>query len=879
MDEIREHSRRLVEALKTRQAKNPVVSGIGDILLEAALDWGKEYYEYLTGFPMAHALFAEEEGKNPRFKEHVMTTDFDLDLLNEARRHVVSSKIVNKSSTATAIDAWSEGFWILFDHYLVMSKMARGESTAQKYVIPRRGTIPLELLQIRPSSFTDPPIARSRGFHIGTQRSTSDGQPGAYSGSNASQDSLLYPIHLNRIGREEGTFTFYVESDSLRKSWSKKLQEAVDLHAQAQKASQVVSLETLSDQTFGGTSTIGSLVPSAPAESQFGNPTCSAPLTTADGQNLVVAGCAQGLFIGFRGKPRTMRQVVHLAGITQCAILPEFGFILVVAQKVLIAYSLEALVPSGGRTDQASKTPQRLSGSKDVLFMRVGKVGDVDPRTLVIYVKKSGVKESVFKALEPVSTTDRTKAAGKHGFLGMGASKNPEWFRTYKVYSFRFLRSKLAIVCAKGVEIMNLESLRTMSVPDFSHQRDEYSQKLAKRCDDHRTLGMFRLQDNLFLLVYNAFCFHVDKHGEPLLRPVGVIEWESRPEQVAFQSPFIYAVSSKMIEIRNAFTGRLAQVITGREITLTYDGDGIESGAGDIRRNPTLRDEDNPDRRLHVSMKHPKLLMSITGPNELSFCSVDAIQTVLGAEGRLNRGSWYIFISRSVHEHIRLRKVWDNALVDSYHEVLQKRVGELILGLLDTTILEPQKPVLLSDWLSWAGIDLAGSLGFNESFRLVSEKGDSAGISKMIRDTIRFANCIGQIPWTKPILARLPYPRPIQKYTRLAKQTLEARIPKPGDVVHFLVSIDKQLGEDTGKPTMRGKDQLVTHQFLLMLGGDAIATTLNTALFFLLSYPPYYERLYSELVALQDVDAVEARLLQLSTLPFLRAVIMVCLIC
>ena len=73
-----------------------------------------------------------------------------------------------------------------------------------------------------------------------------------------------------------------------------------------------------------------------------------------------------------------------------------------------------------------------------------------------------------------------------------------------------------------------------MSVPDFSHQRDEFSQKLAKRCDDNRTLGMFRLQDNLFLLVYSGahslwsfpargfadsdhpagFAFHVDKHGE-----------------------------------------------------------------------------------------------------------------------------------------------------------------------------------------------------------------------------------------------------------------------------------------------------------------------------------------------------------------------------
>lgn len=32
-----------------------------------------------------------------------------------------------------------------------------------------------------------------------------------------------------------------------------------------------------------------------------------------------------------------MQQVVHLSGITQCAVLPDFSFLLVVANKVLVA--------------------------------------------------------------------------------------------------------------------------------------------------------------------------------------------------------------------------------------------------------------------------------------------------------------------------------------------------------------------------------------------------------------------------------------------------------------------------------------------------------------------------------------------------------------
>jgi hypothetical protein len=60
---------------------------------------------------------------------------------------------------------------------------------------------------------------------------------------------------------------------------------------------------------------------------------------------------------------------------------------------------------------------------------------------------------------------------------------------------------------------MNMENLRTMSVPDFSgHRNDPISVALAKRCEESKTLGMFRLQDrmqdnNEFLLCYDGSSF------------------------------------------------------------------------------------------------------------------------------------------------------------------------------------------------------------------------------------------------------------------------------------------------------------------------------------------------------------------------------------
>ena len=61
--------------------------------------------------------------------------------------------------------------------------------------------------------------------------------------------------------------------------------------------------------------------------------------------------------------------------------------------KALFAYHIEALVPSSPPNANASRTPQKLNGNKDVQFFTVGTLGG---RTLVIYMKKKGVREPYF---------------------------------------------------------------------------------------------------------------------------------------------------------------------------------------------------------------------------------------------------------------------------------------------------------------------------------------------------------------------------------------------------------------------------------------------------------------------------------------------------
>lgn len=57
----------------------------------------------------------------------------------------------------------------------------------------------------------------------------------------------------------------------------------------------------------------------------------------------------------------------------------------------------------------------------------------------------------------------------------------------------------------------------------------------------------------------------MNRHGEPS-RDFRVIEWETQPKTVAFHPPHFLLFSYGFIEIRHIHTGKLVQIITGKDI-------------------------------------------------------------------------------------------------------------------------------------------------------------------------------------------------------------------------------------------------------------------------------------------------------------------------
>ncbi|KAI0741870.1 Dbl domain-containing protein [Daedaleopsis nitida] len=503
----------------------------------------------------------------------------DMDLLHENRSLIHTGKLLRQPDSGFEWNGWTELFVLLFDNYLVMTKPREKEGVT-KYSVYRR-PIPLDLLTL--ANFTDPPTQRGNSIlRLGrSERHGGDtGTPigaGATSPDSATDSRLVYPCTIHHNGRLGGLYTVFAESAQARSEWKQKLEEAIGLRKVVQDSNKVFEIETLSADTF--------LVPSMMAnsgaawshgEAFTGKVTCSVPFTTADGRGLVAIGCAEGVWIGFRHDSRSLRRVLHLKMVTQCAMLEDFGIFLVLADKSLFAYHIEALVPSSPQSAHTSQTPQKLSGNKDVHFFSVG---NLNGRTLVIYMKKKGL-DSVFRVLEPVvgKINERTKAPQTFGSrLGL-RSQRSEWFRVYRdfflpseAFDLLFLKAKIVILCTKGFEIMDLTDFKSVTIPQRDDPRLE---KLAKRCENCRPMGMFRSSNDEFLLCYDEFGLYVDRHGDPS-RSNGTIEWEGTAEHVAWHPPYVLLFDSRFIEIRHVETGRLAQIIPGHDVRCIWDGRGV----------------------------------------------------------------------------------------------------------------------------------------------------------------------------------------------------------------------------------------------------------------------------------------------------------------
>lgn len=270
--------------------------------------------------------------------------------------------------------------------------------------------------------------------------------------------------------------------------------------------------------------------------------------------------------------------MLHVKSVTQCAVLEQFSLFLVLSNKTLLAYPLEALVPTSNQPGAAPRGHQKLSDKHEVQYFVTGQLNG---RTLVIYMRRKGL-DSVFRCLEPIAGREAEEMRNRRPFgnLNLLNAKN-DWFRVYKeffvpseAFSVNFLRNKLIVVCARGFEIIDLTELNPGAIPVFDPSKAKVDASLAaikSRCEaGAKPLGIFRSTEAEFLLCYDTFGFFVDRHGFPN-RDLRILEWEGRPESAGFHPPYVVLFSAPFMEIRHIKDGRLVQIYCASDIRCSWE--------------------------------------------------------------------------------------------------------------------------------------------------------------------------------------------------------------------------------------------------------------------------------------------------------------------
>jgi hypothetical protein len=130
--------------------------------------------------------------------------------------------------------------------------------------------------------------------------------------------------------------------------------------------------------------------------------------------------------------------------------------------------------------------------------------------------------------------------------------------------SIHFLKSKLCVGCAKGFEVVSLETLETQSLLDQA----DTSLDFVQRKENIKPVHIERLNGE-FLLNYMDFSFFVNRNGWRA-RPDWKITWEGQPQSFALSYPYILAFEPSFIEIRNVETSAMVHILTAKNVRMLH---------------------------------------------------------------------------------------------------------------------------------------------------------------------------------------------------------------------------------------------------------------------------------------------------------------------
>lgn len=452
----------------------------------------------------------------------------DLKLTEESRQLIFRSTL-KKSPTAEVADVTA----YLFDHavLLVRQKVVNKREEQKVY----RKPIPLELLVITQMDEIMPKMGIAK-------RPSSSMIPGARAITTSNPKEQGYPLTFKRLGKGGYELMLFCTSQIQQKKWMEHILVQQD---KLRERSNIFTKTNINEGFFTAAVRVNCCVP-------------------IDGARKLVLGTDFGVYLADR-KPKDAshkpKRLLDCKLVTQIDVLEQHQILLVLADKVMYSYPMEALDP-----EESQAAPSKRG--RKICHASYFNAGMCNGKLLVCCVKSSSLSSTV-KVYEPMDSM--TKGKKKSGLSRMLAG-GQDVLRPYKEFyipmesnSIHFLRSKLCVGGARGFEIVSLETLETQSLLDQA----DTSLDFVVRRENVKPIYIERTPSE-FLLCYTDFSFFVNKNGWRA-RNDWRITWEGAPTAFAtWGDKYILAFEQDFIEVRLTETGALVCVLTAKNIRFLH---------------------------------------------------------------------------------------------------------------------------------------------------------------------------------------------------------------------------------------------------------------------------------------------------------------------
>lgn len=473
----------------------------------------------------------------------------DLKLTEENRQML--TKMAFKKTTADS----SEVTAYLFDHAVLLVRI-KIVNKREEYRVYRK-PIPLELLVIAQMDEVIPRLGISKrpSSSLLSNKATPNPPP--------AKDGQL-PITFRHLGKGGYEQTLYATSPTQRRKFIEMVEE--QQRKLWERNSNFYNKTILCQDFFSAINRVNCLVPIGKLTftPHFYSDFLLTDNDALDGGRKLVYGTDSGIYVSERwpkDKPAKPRRVLEASQVTQIDTLEEYQLLLVLQNKTLTSYPLEALELGEGQNNIARR-PKKIQGHANFFKAGIG-LG----RHLVCSVKTSALSSTI-KVYEPMDNLAKGKkksAVSKMFQSGQDALKPfKEYYIPAESSSIHFLRSTLCVGCARGFEVVSLETTETQSLLDQA----DTSLDFVARKENVKPIHIERLNGE-FLLNYSDFSFFVNRNGWRA-RPDWRISWEGNPSAFALSYPYILAFEPNFIEIRHVETSELIHIMTGKNIRMLH---------------------------------------------------------------------------------------------------------------------------------------------------------------------------------------------------------------------------------------------------------------------------------------------------------------------